>query len=649
MEPDLRLRSLGWLALAPLLGACFAAEPPSSLSTPLEASCTQVGAALVEHGCFHAEHGPFASVLASATQSFPGTSPNISTAHTQYTVELPGAPGDNEGTVKYRPLRSGAWAFLVAPDVSLQILDPSDQEVPIELRHDIAPATCGLFTEVHVATLAAGTTYRVVFGPSPHQQIGVVLEKLSDFDAFYFADADGDGFGNPEDTFITACEPPPGYVADDGDCDDTRATVYPGAPEVCDGLDNDCDGEVDEGAAETIFYRDADGDGYGDPAATLEACAAPPGYVTVGGDCDDTRAEVHPGAPEICDGLDNDCNGLIDDLRDELDEAVAHGCAHATLGPFVGVSAAPLDGSDPPDVSAAHAAFQIALVEDDAGWSGEVTLRRPQTGEYALLVDPSVDVAVIDPDGDPVDPEMDREIASCPALARALVVDLEGGVTYRLRFGASAAPEVLLVVEPLEHEHGDDDLETGASTFYRDSDGDGYGDPLVSVQACAAPPGYVDNGADCDDTDPFVHPGAPETCNGIDDDCDGEVDEGAVCECSPLTLEASRSYSPARWDDGVASLQPPRVLAIPTELPVVAGSARKGAATLQLQDAATGRVVRCKYRDAAADRYRLQRCTAGFRGGDAIEAGWLRLRVDRGLASAGPTTVRVDLAVLDCP
>ncbi|MBZ5638814.1 MAG: thrombospondin type 3 repeat-containing protein [Acidobacteriia bacterium] len=61
------------------------------------------------------------------------------------------------------------------------------------------------------------------------------------------------------------------------------------------------------------FYRDADGDGYGNPGVTLQACSAPPGYVVDGSDCDDTKATVHPGAPEICNGIDDNCNGPIDD------------------------------------------------------------------------------------------------------------------------------------------------------------------------------------------------------------------------------------------------------------------------------------------------------------------------------------------------
>jgi hypothetical protein len=80
---------------------------------------------------------------------------------------------------------------------------------------------------------------------------------------------------------------PDGYAADSTDCDDTRGDVHPGATEVCDGVDDNCNGSVDEGVT-TIFYEDADGDGFGNPDKTTEACAAPDGYVADGTDCDDT-------------------------------------------------------------------------------------------------------------------------------------------------------------------------------------------------------------------------------------------------------------------------------------------------------------------------------------------------------------------------
>lgn len=130
----------------------------------------------------------------------------------------------------------------------------------------------------------------------------------------YFRDRDDDGEGNQNEPTLRCAQPSGGWVLprDGGDdCDDTNATVNHSTPELCDGLDNNCDGVWDEGVTpQRPFFLDQDGDGYG--AATTSACAAPPGYVATGGDCDDAAPGRNPAAPELCDGLDNNCNQVLD-------------------------------------------------------------------------------------------------------------------------------------------------------------------------------------------------------------------------------------------------------------------------------------------------------------------------------------------------
>jgi MYXO-CTERM domain-containing protein len=131
--------------------------------------------------------------------------------------------------------------------------------------------------------------------------------------ATWYADADGDTYGDPSDSEMT-CEPSSGYVDNDDDCDDDSAEALPGGTEICDGLDNDCDGSTDDGSADiSMFYADFDGDGYGDPDSLTEACEAPGGHVENGEDCDDGVSYSYPGADEVCDDLDNDCDGEIDE------------------------------------------------------------------------------------------------------------------------------------------------------------------------------------------------------------------------------------------------------------------------------------------------------------------------------------------------
>jgi hypothetical protein len=106
----------------------------------------------------------------------------------------------------------------------------------------------------------------------------------------YFRDRDGDGAGDPGDAVI-ACDAPPGFVTDDGDCDDADPAVRPDGAERCNGLDDDCDGRIDDDAADaTPWFTDADGDGFGDPTQVTYACQPPAGAVGNDVDCNDGTA-----------------------------------------------------------------------------------------------------------------------------------------------------------------------------------------------------------------------------------------------------------------------------------------------------------------------------------------------------------------------
>ena len=173
----------------------------------------------------------------------------------------------------------------------------------------------------------------------------------------YYADTDGDGYG--AGTATAACTAPAGYVTTNTDCNSTNGAVYPGATEVCNSIDDDCDTQIDEGVQNT-YYLDADGDSYGAAASSVQACTLPVGYVTNSsdcndtniainpttvwylnadgdgyyvwtivsctspganynttggtlGDCNDTNAAVNAGATETCNGIDDDCDAKIDE------------------------------------------------------------------------------------------------------------------------------------------------------------------------------------------------------------------------------------------------------------------------------------------------------------------------------------------------
>lgn len=130
----------------------------------------------------------------------------------------------------------------------------------------------------------------------------------------YYLDSDSDGWGNTSISII-ACSPPAGYSINPGDCEDDNLFIHPFAAELCDNIDNDCDGMVDESPVDGLtYYIDNDNDGWGDFSNQITSCTDPgSGYVFNSGDCDDNNPDIYPGAVEICDGVDNDCNGGFDD------------------------------------------------------------------------------------------------------------------------------------------------------------------------------------------------------------------------------------------------------------------------------------------------------------------------------------------------
>ncbi|MDO7170808.1 CARDB domain-containing protein [Mariniflexile sp. AS56] len=149
----------------------------------------------------------------------------------------------------------------------------------------------------------------------------------------YYVDSDGDGYGTTAEAICSATVPN-GYAEVSGDCDDTNAQINPGATEVSyDGVDNDCNPETRDDDLDadgfdlandcndadgtvntvTIYYVDTDGDGYGRTAEAICSATVPNGYAEVAGDCDDTNAGVNPGATEVVDGIDNNCDGIIDE------------------------------------------------------------------------------------------------------------------------------------------------------------------------------------------------------------------------------------------------------------------------------------------------------------------------------------------------
>lgn len=171
----------------------------------------------------------------------------------------------------------------------------------------------------------------------------------------YYVDADGDGFGDATDLGTNSCTPIAGSVTNADDCDDTDDQVNPNATEVCDGFDNNCDGNIDEGLLQVIYYEDADNDTYGDASSTVTDCTQPAGYVTNSTDCDDTNAAIHPGATDITgNSVDENCDGVDGVLG--IEESIL---AHLTVYPNPGTSSVVLN------LTEGWAGFQVTFVSVD--------------------------------------------------------------------------------------------------------------------------------------------------------------------------------------------------------------------------------------------------------------------------------------------
>lgn len=328
----------------------------------------------------------------------------------------------------------------------------------------------------------------------------------------WFRDADNDGFGDANDS-QSAIVAPAGYIADSADCDDSDAAINPDADEVFDSKDNDCDGLVDEGFVVTTWYFDGDSDNYGDANTSTEAIDAPAGYIGDNSDCDDSNANINPGASEEFDGVDNNCNGEVDEGFNPVTwyfdgDADGYGDANSTLLDITQPAGYTDNGNDCDDN---NAAINPGATEEydsiDNNCNGEIDEGFFATTWYR------------DADSDGYG---NADITTSAVLQPAGYVATDGDCDDA---AAAVNPGATEVFDGIDN-NCDGQVDEGFSTFYRDSDNDGYGDSNDSQTALTQPAGYAALAGDCDDSNADVNPGAAEIADGLDNDCDGDVDEG---------------------------------------------------------------------------------------------------------------------------
>ncbi len=349
----------------------------------------------------------------------------------------------------------------------------------------------------------------------------------------WYADVDSDSHGDAASTDFD-CDQPAGFVADDTDCDDSDSGVSPAALEYCDGEDDDCDGETDEDSAVDVatWYADTDADTFGDAASTDIDCDQPAGFVADDTDCDDGDSGVSPAALEYCDGEDDDCDGEIDE-DSAVDATTWYADADGDTYGDAGVS----------DVECGTPSGYVADATDcDDGDSGV----SPADLETCDGEDDDCDGVV---DDSATDASTWYRDADSDSYGDASVTDVACTPPGGYVGNDDDCDDALATVSPADTEYcnsRDDDCDgttdegsaTDAVTWYRDADGDTYGDASVAEAACSAPGGYVSNDDDCDDTRATVSPADTETCNSRDDDCDGEVDEDSATDAATWYADA---------------------------------------------------------------------------------------------------------------
>ena len=681
---------------------------------------------VVEHACLHAQYGPFVGVTAVAVGAGPG--PDVSEEHRAFTVALPGTGGSHEGEATFEADEENDFAFMVSPDMPVRVLDGTGAEMAVEVdqatqgcsalaRVRVLELGVGSYRVVFGPTESA--TALLVIEEMSHRHEGEEGEEGEHGQDFH-RDADGDGYGNPEE-HVLACTAPAGYVEDESDCDDGNAAVHPGLSDGCDAVDNDCDGTVDEDATLSQFYPDADNDGFGAAPTPVPACVAPPGHVANAADCNDADATVSPAATEICDTQDNDCDGQTDEpgaSGEQTSHPDVDGDGHGAPGGGVVACTAPagrvLTSDDCNDASAAvHPGAQEICDGIDNDCNGvtdsvngaSVCHCTPVVLDASKSYQPSVWTDGQQTFTAPRQIRMPSAIEVVSGNAgnhkaflwiRDVLTGVTAKCTYQggssqahpnseaqralgLRYlfkscdsGARAGDVMEIDYARLRVDNGSSQYGTTriratlAGTFYRDADGDGYGygNPSDSVQSCVQPAGYVSDSRDCNDTTAEVRPGAAEICDGLDNDCDGQVDAicgGSVCDCSLVTVEATRSYNPTVQTDGLQSLSPPRHVAVPGELTVVQGNAGNKLSYLWLRDANTGTNRKCTYQGGSSQanpsteaerikglKYLFKRCTGGLTVGAATVINQLQLQVAGGASSYGTTRVRAELPNPSC-
>ena len=410
-------------------------------------------------------------------------------------------------------------------------------------------------------------------------------EPLSNPFTVWYLDADGDGFYVGEG--VVQCDSPgEGYVftglIGGGDCNDENPSINPGATEVCNGIDDNCSGEIDDEVELITYYADVDGDGFGNPEVFTTTCEeAPIGFVTNSDDCDDTNPDINIpftwyqdndgdgwGNPLVSIDSCEQPDGYVLQSRDCDDEDptvfFGQGCNFCStqevewidqhqyqyLASFLTLYIQSLSsGGEPSLISLLIEAFQseILPISTDCHSCAFEWLD-------CLGIDPTVCLTSCLNVTDPTDCILCNLQKTACLQGFVTCVGLTDEDNDGWALGSDCDDE-----EPLLNPF---------TVWYLDADADGYyvGEGIVQCESPGEGYAFIGliGGGDCNDENPSINPGAAEICNGIDDNCSGEIDDEVEFityyrdadgdgfgnpEVSITTCEGTPDGYVANWDD----------------------------------------------------------------------------------------------------
>jgi hypothetical protein len=287
-------------SLAVLAALCWLSSHASAKRTGQNMECPT---------CHEGKDGPKISVAFEPPAPAPGQTVRIKVTAAHATALVGGVFVDplGKGELKIVP-ESKTW--LIAPNQGTHTEPHPYASGQVEFLFDwVAPAEAAA-TRFEVWSNAANDN-KVQADDSPAHVSAFVASGCTG--AWYYPDADLDGYGDEAQRELS-CTPLPGLITQGGDCDATTTMVNAGVAEACNGIDDDCDGAIDNGFMPVKLFIDADGDGFGALGGqTKTGCPPVAGFAPKGGDCEDARPEINPLVTEVPNGIDDNCDSQIDE------------------------------------------------------------------------------------------------------------------------------------------------------------------------------------------------------------------------------------------------------------------------------------------------------------------------------------------------